>query len=191
MDTLAFRLRPRLRLAKAYRKFLKEERKWKRRQFEKKGFDNPLGTPLLGFERLQAGIDIGERGYGRISAILDANMYSFGLLPEKLFYVASSVIKGVMALFFSIVSIALLGKWIEPTRASDGLHKHFGKFLSNSDTDAIDSMADVVLNPTFQTVFLVILLFWMFKMRRRLKDVSEPHSPPRRAPWPTPKFSTS
>lgn len=175
MDTLAFRLRPRLRLAKAYRKFLKEERKWRRRQFERKGFDNPLGTPMFGFERIQEGVEIVQRGYARLTTFLDAPTFSFGLLPEKLFYLVSSIVKGVLGLSVLVIGIALVGKRVDPGSNTEAALHGLKTFFHNPDTpERIDSVGEVLMNPGFQMIVAILVLGWLFKIRRRLRDVSEP-----------------
>ncbi len=166
MDTIAFRLDPDLKLKKAYRRFLKEERKHKRREFEKDGFDDPLGRPVWGVERAVEVVHLAERGVMRLNSLLDARFVSFGLLPEKVMEILSSTIKGVVGLAAALVLLAAFGEFDVLEEHVSWLHERSAGFIVHT--------FEVAKTPTFQVVALFVVLFWLYKLRRRLGDVSEP-----------------
>jgi len=183
MDTVAFRLHPKLKLRKAYKKFLKEERRWQRKEFDKRGLKDVADQPLLGIARMQATLESFDRAMHRMDAFLDGGTFRLSALPKKAFYILSSSIKGLIGLAIFTIALTGLAEWFDikshtdpPGEDASWLHRFsydLGQRLSGEgggDAD-MDTLHEVIANPVYELVIGIVILWWLVRMRRRLNDV--------------------
>lgn len=183
MDTVAFRLHPTLKLRKAYKRFLKEERRWKRKEFERDGFKDVADQPMLGVARIKATLEAADRAAHKLDAFLDSDSFRLTALPKKAFYLLSSFIKGLTGLAILTLAVTGIAEWLDlkshtevPTADSSWLHRFsydvsqemFGGAGGDADMDTI---GEVLANPLYEAVCAVLVLWWLIRVRRRLNDV--------------------